>query len=201
MQRLTFLSPDAANARAVVRDLRADGIANEHIYAIAKTGTSLEGLPYGGPDDDDFLPAFLRGIALGGATAVVVGVLGTLVPGAGIISGADAVSLFGVMGASVGGLIAGIAGSAFRSSRLGKFDAAIEAGRILIMADVPADRIEHVNELVRRRDPEVGIAGPEPRAPIIPRSAAAVAHGCQGSNIGGQGSNWAGIKGRAAERA
>jgi len=73
MKRLCLLSPDVEHARGVVRDLKEAGFAEKHIYAIAKSGTMLEGLPDAGPEADDFLPAFERGIALGGATGLLAG--------------------------------------------------------------------------------------------------------------------------------
>ena len=49
------------------------------------------------------------------------------------------------------------------------FEWDIEAVKILIMLDVPLDRVSHVNALIQRFDPEVQIAGIEPPAPVIPR--------------------------------
>ena len=64
MKRLCFLSPDFEHARQVVEDLKANGIPEEHIYVVAKDA-DLEGLPDAGPESDDFLPAYKRGIELG----------------------------------------------------------------------------------------------------------------------------------------
>ncbi len=122
---------------------------------IARIGTQLEDLPDGGPEDDDFLPAFERGVALGGATGLFLGLLAVAFPPTGIIVG--------------GGLLTGMAGAAFHSSRLTAFEKDIEEGKILIMVDVPLDRITHINRLIQRQDPEVEIEGIEPPAPLIPR--------------------------------
>jgi hypothetical protein len=168
MKRLCFLSPDVAHARNVVRDLRAAGIADKHIYVIARTGTELEDLPDGGPDDDDFLPAFERGVALGGATGAFLGLLAIAFPPTGLIIGGGAVLLIGAMGASVGGLLTGMAGASYHSSRLEAFESDLRQGKVLVMVDVAVDRITHVNELIKRQDPEVEIEGLEPPAPIIP---------------------------------
>jgi len=168
MKRLCFLSPDVAHARKVVADLKSDGIADKHIYAIAKSGTPLEDLPDGGPDTDDFLPAFERGVALGGATGAFLGLLAMVFPPAGIVVGGGAVLLIGAMGASVGGLLTGMAGASFHSSRLATFERQIEQGKVLVMVDVPKDRVDHVNQLIKRQDPEVEIEGIEPPPPILP---------------------------------
>ncbi len=153
----------------VVQDLTNDGIEEKYIYAIAKSSLPLDELPDGGPDDDDFLPAFERGVALGGATGLFAGLVALVFPPAGFVIGGSAILLVGVMGASLGGLLAGMAGAAYPSSRLKAFEQDIDAGKILIMVDVPRSRVSHVDDLIRRLDPEVGIEGIEPVAPIIPK--------------------------------
>lgn len=169
MKRLCFLSPDIDHAKAVVQDLIDDGIEEKHIYAIAKSDLPLDELPDGGPEDDDFLPAFERGVAFGGATGLFAGLLALAFPPAGLVIGGGAVLLVGMMGASLGGLLTGMAGAAFSNSRLKAFEQDIDAGKILIMVDVPRDQIAHVNALIGRLDPEVEIEGVEPPAPVIPR--------------------------------
>lgn len=77
--------------------------------------------------------------------------------------------LAGLVGASLGGLLTGMAGASFPNSRLRIFEKEIEAGKVLIMVDVPKKRVAHVNELLRSVDPEVEVRGVEPRAPLIPR--------------------------------
>ncbi len=168
MKRLCFLSPSVDHAKAVVNDLKRDGFEDKHIYAIAKHGQTIEDLPDGGTDDDDFLPAFERGVTLGGATGVFLGLLALALPPAGIVVGGAGVLLVGLAGASLGGFLSGMAGAAFSSTRLRVFEEDIEAGKILIMVDVPMDRVVHVNHLIKQHDPSVEIAGFEPPAPLIP---------------------------------
>ena len=169
MKRLCFLSPDIDHAEAVVQDLTDDGVEEKHIYAIGRSDLLLDKLPDGGPEDDDFLPAFERGVTLGGATGLFAGLLALTFPPAGLVIGGGAILLIGMMGASLGGLLTGMAGAAFSNSRLKAFEQDIDAGKILIMVDVPQNRITHVNALIRRLDPEVEIEGVEPPAPVIPR--------------------------------
>jgi hypothetical protein len=169
MKRLCFLSPDVAHARAVVRDLKNDDIDERRIYAVGRLDTPLEDLPDAGPESNDFLPAFERGVAFGGATGLFLGLLAIAFPPAGIVAGGGAVLLIGFMGASLGGLLTGMAGAAFPSSRLKAFERDIDAGKILIMVDVPLDRVTHVNALIQRLDPAVQIEGIVPPAPVIPR--------------------------------
>ncbi|MEX0708570.1 MAG: hypothetical protein WD078_11445 [Woeseia sp.] len=168
MKPLCFLSPDITQARSVVRELRNDGIADKNIYVLARSGTDLDGLPDAGSESDDFLPAFARGLAFGGFAGLFLGLAVLLLRPTSLIASGGDVLLIGLMGASLGGLLTGIAGAAFPSSHLQAFEPDLDAGKILIMVDVRKDRRDHVSSLVRRAHPETELAGMEPRAPLIP---------------------------------
>jgi hypothetical protein len=168
MKRLCFLSPDIDHARQVVGDLKRNDIPEKHIYVIAKHGIELEDLPDAGPESDDFLPAYERGVAIGGATGLVAGLFALAFPPTGVVLGGGAVLLIGLFGAGLGGLLTGIAGAAFPSSRLEEFEARIDEGRLLIMADVPRDEVDRYEALIKSADPEVEVMGIEPTAPVIP---------------------------------
>lgn len=168
MKRLCFLSPDTGHARQVVVDLKQAGIPEQRIYALARYGTELDGLPDAGPESDDFIAAYERGLALGGTAGLLVGLTGLAFPPAGIVVGGGLVLLIGLLGAGVGGLLTGIAGASFPSSRLQAFESAIEQGQILIMVDVPADAVERFEALIRQRDPAVSVEGVEPPPRLIP---------------------------------
>jgi hypothetical protein len=168
MKRLCFLSPDLEHAHRVVKDLKSEGIPEKHIYALAKYGTDMEDLPDAGPESDDFLPAYKRGLELGGTAGLLVGLTAMAFPPSGIIVGGGLALLIGLWGAGVGGLLTGLAGAAFPSSRLTEFETAIDQGQILIMADVTRDEVEKYEALIKQRDPEVSVEGIEPPAPLIP---------------------------------
>ena len=82
--------------------------------------------------------------------------------------GGGLVLLIGLWGAGVGGLLTGLAGAAFPSSRLGEFEAAIEQGQILIMADVAKDDVAKYEALIKKLDPDVSVEGIEPPSTLIP---------------------------------
>jgi len=167
-KRLCFVSPDVEHAESVVQHLEADGIPRKNIYAIGPPDLPKERLPGPGPERDDFMPAFLRGITFGAGGGLLIGVVVLMFAPARIEVGLGGVLLLGLLGASVGGLGTGIFGLAFPSSRLEPFAKDIEAGRIVVMVDVPEDQIERVNALVRRLNPDVNIEGVEPPPPVIP---------------------------------
>lgn len=169
MKRLCFLSPNLDQAKQVVADMKANGVPEKYIYALAKYGVHLEDLPDAGPESDDFLNAYKRGVELGGSAGLLVGLTALAFPPSGIVVGGGLVLLIGLWGAGLGGLLTGIAGAAFPSSRLQGFESAIDQGQILIMVDVPKDEVEKYESLIKSHDPEVSVEGIEPPAPLIPK--------------------------------
>jgi len=57
-------------------------------------------------------------------------------------------------GAAFGFLASSMVGAAVPNSRLRQFDADLEAGRVLLMVDVPPRRSAEITELVVSRHPE-----------------------------------------------
>jgi len=168
MKRLCFLSPNVEHARKAIGALRGAGIADRHLYVVARQDINLEGLPDAGPEDDDFLPAYERGLAIGGVGGLLAGLLAMAFPITGFVVGGAALMLVTLYGAGFGGLLSALAGSAFPSSRLEKFQEAIEAGKLLILADVTDDDIARCETAVREVDPEIELEGIEPPVPMIP---------------------------------
>lgn len=168
MIRLCFLSPDIDHARTAVADLKSSGIPEKHIYVLAKYGTEMTDLPDAGPVSNDFLPAYKRGLELGGTAGVLAGLTALAFPPAGIIVGGGLVVLLGLYGAGLGGLLTGIAGASFENSKLKTYESEIDQGKILLMVDVPKDDVRKTQLLIRTQDPEISIDGIEPSEKLIP---------------------------------
>jgi hypothetical protein len=165
---LCFLLPDADSAHGIVNDLRSGGVEDTDIYVIANEHTELGDLPDAGLiEQSDFYPQLKRGLALGGAIGAIGGLIAMRVAGA--VFGGGAVLLFSLIGAGVNGLLAAIAGASFPNSRLTQFEDAIDAGHVLVIVDVPAQRIGAIEKLVNSRHPEIELEELEPRTPIVPR--------------------------------
>lgn len=168
MIRLCFLSPDINHARKAVADLKHSGIPEKHIYVLAKYGTEMEDLPDAGPESNDFLPAYKRGIELGGTAGVLAGLAALAFPPSGIIVGGGLVVLLGLYGAGLGGLLTGIAGASFENSKLKTFESEISQGKLLLLVDVPKDDVAKTQSLIRNQDPDISIEGIEPPDELIP---------------------------------
>jgi len=168
MKTLCFLSPDIGHTRQVVEELKNLGITEKHIFVLAKYGVDIDDLPDAGPDSDDFLPGYKRGLELGGTAGVLAGLTALAFPPAGIVVGGGLVLLLGLWAAGIGGIMAGIAGASYSNSRLEAFEVAIEAGQILVMADVPKNELDKVELAIKRLDPHIKAKGVKPQTMLIP---------------------------------
>jgi len=164
MRRIYFLVPNIAITHKIVEELQAEGIEDRHIHILAKRDTPLEGLPEAGISiKTDFLPAVERGVALGGSTGLLAGLIGLRFAGFAIAGG----PLLGIImaGATIGSLMGGLAGMNSGNSRLRQFEEAIERGELLVLVDIPKDRIEAIRKLVIKHHPEAEFEGIEPILP------------------------------------
>ncbi|WP_027149978.1 glycine zipper family protein [Methylobacter tundripaludum] len=164
MRRIYFLVPNIAITHKIVEELQAEGIEDRHIHILAKRDTPLEGLPEAGiAIKTDFLPAVERGVALGGTTGLLAGLIGLRFAGFAIAGG----PLLGIImaGATIGSLMGGLAGMNSGNSRLRQFEEAIERGELLVLIDIPKDRIEAIRKLVIKHHPEAEFEGIEPILP------------------------------------
>jgi hypothetical protein len=169
MRRLYFLVPSVDSARTINDELLLARIEERHIHVIAKEGTPLEDLPEATlAQRSDLIPALERGAAIGGATGVLAGIIAVTVPPAGLVLGGGAVLATGLAGVGVGALMSSMIGVDTANSRIQKFQDAIDKGELLMMVDVPKDRVEEIDDLVKKHHPEAEIEGTEPTVPPFP---------------------------------
>ncbi len=167
MQRLYFLLPNLETAHTVVNELLLARIEERHMHVIAREGTPMEDLPEASlMQKSDFIPAMQRGVALGGATGALAGLVAMAIPGLVIAGGL--VLAMGISGAGMGAWLGGMIGLDVENTRLKKFEQAINNGEILMLVDVPKDRVEKIEELVKKHHPEADLEGTEPRIPAFP---------------------------------
>jgi hypothetical protein len=164
-----FLVDGVPAARRVVDELLLEWVEARRIHVLAKRGTPLEGLPEANLlQKSDFVPAVQRGVLLGGATGILVGLVGLALR---LINPAVAGGILlahAIAGAGVGSWLGGMVGMNIGNTRLERFNAAIESGRILIIADVPRERVDTIEGRVKQRLPDAHIEGLEPLVPPFP---------------------------------
>jgi hypothetical protein len=164
MRRIYFLVPTIEITHKIVEELQSEGIEERHIHILAKRDTPLEGLPEAGVTiKTDFIPAVERGVALGGTTGLLAGLVGLSFAGFTIAGG----PILGIImaGATIGSLMGGLAGMNSGNSRLKKFEDAIEQGELLVLVDIPRERIETIRHLVIKHHPDAEFEGLEPILP------------------------------------
>jgi len=164
MKRIYFLAPNIEIANKIVDELRLKKFEDRHIHILAKRDTPLEDIPEAGVSiKTDFIPALERGIALGGTTGLLAGVAALSFSGFVIAGG----PLLGVLfaGATIGGLSGGLSGMNSSNSRYKRFKEAIEQGELLILLDIPKEKIDEISKLIIKHHPEVEFEGIEPVLP------------------------------------
>ena len=169
MRRLYFLVPDTQMAKAIVDDLLRARIIWRNIHILANHSVALDQLPEASLLQSSYVVhALERGVALGGATGALVGLVALVFPPAElVIAGGDVVALT-LAGAGFGAWTAAMIGIAEPNARLERFRDAIQEGQILIMADVPGSREQEIEQMVAQHFPKADLEGGEPTTPIFP---------------------------------
>lgn len=169
MRRIYFLVPDINVTKRIVDDLLMAKIEERHIHVIAKRGTPLEELPEANLlQKSDFIPAVEQGVALGGATGMLAGLVAIALPPASTVIAGGILLATTLAGAGVGSWLGGMVGMNVGNRRTKEFEDAIEAGHFLVLVDVPSDRVNEIEERVKQHLPEVEVESTEPRVPAFP---------------------------------
>ena len=169
LRRLYFLVPDVPTAKKVVDDLLLAHVEWRHIHLVAREGVPLEALPEATlAQKSDLVPALQRGIGAGAATGALAGLAALVFTPAGLTIAGGAVAAITLTGAGFGALLSTIVGVALPSSRLKRFEDAINRGELLMMVDLPLPRVEEIEALVRSHHADARIEGTDPAIPIFP---------------------------------
>ncbi|MBX3630501.1 MAG: DUF1269 domain-containing protein [Nitrosomonas sp.] len=169
MRRIYFLVPNIAVTHKIVDELLLAKIEEKHIHVLAKRGTPLENLPEANLlQKSDFIPAVEQGLALGGATGLLAGLVAIALPPASTVVAGGILLGSGLAGAGIGAWLSGMVGMSIGNRRTKEFEEAIEAGEFLVLADVSPERVNEIEALIRKHIPEVEVEQTEPRIPAFP---------------------------------
>ena len=169
MRRIYFLVPDITTTKKIVDELLQARIEERHIHVIAKRGTPLEDLPEANLlQKSDFVPAVEQGLMLGGSTGMLAGLVAIVLPPASTVIAGGILLATTLAGAGVGAWLSGMVGMSIGNRRTKEFEEAIEAGHLLLLADVPTDRVDEIEKRVKQHLPTVEIEGTEPHIPAFP---------------------------------
>lgn len=168
--RLYYLLPDVESARRVRDDMLLNRIEYKRLHFLTG-GTSLpQDLPEANVlHKTDVIHGAESGMIVGTILGIVVGVL--LVFYFEMESkSTQAIVILGatVVGLLFGGWAASLVAAALPNTRLKTFYPELEKGKILMIADVPARRVEEIERVLAERHPEMRFSGEEPNIPIFP---------------------------------
>jgi hypothetical protein len=168
-RRLYFLLPDAASARTMLNELLLARIEERHIRFLAKRGLLPRDLPEASFfQKTDIVHGAELGVVTGGLIGIFAGTMAVLFPPTGVTLQLATILATSVVGALLGAWASSLAATAVPNSKLKPFQQEIEAGKVLLMVDVPFHRVEQISELIENRHPEVRAGGVEPTIPAFP---------------------------------
>lgn len=165
-RRLYFLVHDLKQARAVFEKLLLARIHDNHIRFLAKEGFDIGDLPEATTfQKNDVIHSLFVGLGIGAIVGIIAGVIGHSalgVPIGGVMLAAT------LLGAILGAWSASMIGMMVPNRRLSDFYPAIEKGRILVIVDVPLNKVNLVKDTIQKSIPTVNFAGIEPTMPSVP---------------------------------
>jgi hypothetical protein len=168
-RRLYFVLPDLRSADTIQRELLLARIDAGHIHFLAKDGINLGQLSVANLlQRSDLVHGLGIGLVAGGLTGMGSGFAISMYPELGAMVGMGAVLMLGVFGALVGAWTSGMIAVSIPNSRLKGFQRAIDAGRILLMVDVPQRRVAEIRRLIEEHHPEVKGGGQDAQIPAFP---------------------------------
>jgi len=166
-KRLYFLISELPDAHQIVDDLLLARIDDSHIHVMANDDIALGNLPKATLlQTSDIVHGIESGLVIGGLTGLVGGAVATFALSVDVMVGV-VVLVSVICGALIGSWVASMIGSDVPNSRLKKFEKALKNNRILLMVDVPSERVEEITHLVENHQ-HVHKEGMEPSIPAFP---------------------------------
>jgi hypothetical protein len=166
-RRLYFVLPDKACADKIEQELLLAHIDDNHIHFLATV--ELEGLPKANLlQSSDLLHGMALGMLCGGLTGAGAGLLLYLYPNVDNQLGLGVVMVLAIVGAVFGSWAASLVAVSVPNTRLRAFERDLNEGHILLMVDVPKERVDEITALIKSHHPEVKGGGVESLMPAFP---------------------------------
>ena len=168
--RLYYLLPDIDSARHAMDELLLNRIEQRHVHFL----TDGHPIPPELPEANflhrtDVVHGAWNGMIVGALVGMLIGAISVFYFNIGAYSsGAAVVLLLAVGGLLFGGWAASMIAAAIPNRRLQAFYPEMKKGKVLMIADVPARRVEQIEKLMEERHPEMRFSGEEPHVPAFP---------------------------------
>jgi len=156
-RRLYFLLPDKAHALSVVDELAHEGIGTENMFALGNQGKQLDGLPSASlrqyNDAAGHLESFLWNANLL-SFVVALGIFIVL-----LVTAGWNLWLLAPAAIMLANFLAGLRFVQLPNTHLNEFRDAMSHGEILLMVDVPEQRVADIENQVHHHHPEATVGG------------------------------------------
>ncbi len=159
VEKLILLSEDVAAAKRLIATLHDIDVSKEYVTVVANKHTPLDELPDADLHGSDVVPAYKRGMAIGGTAGLLAGMVALSVAPAGIVI-AGAAAAAGVLGgASFGAFAAALIGVNVPNSQLDEYEDAVKQGKVIVIAEIDEERLDEVKTEIRAKHDNVDIKG------------------------------------------
>jgi hypothetical protein len=169
-RRLYFVLPNVEISLLVERDFLLAKISDDHMHFLGKRGTDLQDLPEATTaEKTDLIHGCMVGLMAGAMIGAVIGLLLYVLRDYIFPVEMGVILLFFLLGGVFGVWVSGILiGSSTPNAKLKEFEQTIQAGHILLMVDVPVERVDEIRKLVLTHHPEAEDHGRDPVIPAFP---------------------------------
>lgn len=167
--RIYFILPDARTAQVVEKELLLAHVDDHHMHFMASDEVNLKSLPKANLlQKSDLIHGLELGLIVGGATGLIAGFVVYLMPEFTAWFGMGIILVLGLIGAVLGSWVSGMIGISAPNSRLKRFEKMLKNGNVLLMVDVPKNRIDEITTLIRKHHKDAKQFGEEPTIPAFP---------------------------------
>ena len=167
-RRLYFMLPNVASAEKTASDLIQAGIEDKRIHFMARPGTHLGKLHEAGYSKrSDLLRGTEVGMISGGLFGLLIGIVLYALRPAGIVLEPLAIIAIALFFALFGAWASSVMGVTLPNAQLSQFEDEIDLGKVLLIVDVPRNRVDEVHALIGKTHPEANARGFEPTYPAL----------------------------------
>ena len=168
-RRLYVVLPDLASAIQTANDLLLARVEDRHMHFLGQRGNSLGGLHEASfLQKTDVRQALFLGVGLGVIGGMILGLYLKLNPIGEHVFGVGTLMLCVIGGGFFGAWASTLVGVSTPNSKLKPFEKDMEEGKILLMVDIPVQRVAEIEELIARRHPEAVDRGIDKTMPVFP---------------------------------
>ncbi|WP_286239563.1 hypothetical protein [Neptuniibacter halophilus] len=157
MKRLVFLAPQLQHAQGVVAEFLNRGIEDESIHLLADDAELLELLalrPASVVETTELENDMDWGMVAGGGFGLAAGlVAGSALTPAGPLLSGGALVVSSLLGIGLGGWLGRLVGEETPLALLQKYQHALQQGGILVMVDIPEERMSEIHKAIRQYCP------------------------------------------------